>query len=67
MPQLSAWDDRLELLLLEPDPVAFSPLDADVWLWCIKLFRVVWYSVGVVCTESGVESFGGVGGNENRC
>lgn len=26
-----------------------------------------WYSDGPVCTESGVESFGGVGGNGNEC
>lgn len=29
--------------------------------------RHTWYSEGPVCTESGVESFGGVGGNENKC
>lgn len=29
--------------------------------------KLTWYSAGPVCTESGVESFGGVGGNENKC
>lgn len=28
---------------------------------------LTWYSVGPACTESGVESFGGVGGKENKC
>lgn len=27
----------------------------------------IWYSAGPVCTESGVESFGGVGGKGNKC
>ena len=35
--------------------------------WCMKALIVAWYSVGAVCIESGVESLGGVGGNENRC
>lgn len=32
-----------------------------------SIWWITWYSVGPVCTESGVESFGGVGGNENKC
>lgn len=33
----------------------------------ILLISPTWYSDGPVCTESGVESFGGVGGNGNEC
>lgn len=42
----------------------FDPLVTG-WDWGTAV--LTWYSDGPVCTESGVESFGGVGGNGNEC
>uniref|UniRef100_A0A182IST9 Uncharacterized protein n=1 Tax=Anopheles atroparvus TaxID=41427 RepID=A0A182IST9_ANOAO len=47
-----------------PPPTALFELTCA---WCMNALIVAWYSAGAVCTESGVESLGGVGGKENRC
>uniref|UniRef100_A0A182ND13 Uncharacterized protein n=1 Tax=Anopheles dirus TaxID=7168 RepID=A0A182ND13_9DIPT len=53
-----------------PTPPPTPPTTAllePTWAWCMNALIVAWYSAGAVCTESGVESLGGVGGKEKRC
>lgn len=50
-------------MIVHSSIVFLHTIGQNVKVWSFH----TWYSAGPVCTESGVESFGGVGGKENKC